>query len=136
MFRCCPWCSACTNRTCRSEVYGADKVWRQLRREGTAVARCTVERLMRLLGLSGVCLLEFESGVALRPRIARHQSTNVRAGNAPAGYIAVTFKYRFACDDLWCAEASVDLAEMGQHVILRFSVRQLSKRRPASVGAD
>jgi putative transposase len=26
-------------------VYGADKVWRQLRREGTAVARCTVERL-------------------------------------------------------------------------------------------
>ncbi len=34
-------------------VYGADKVWRQLRREGTAVARCTVERLMRLRGLSG-----------------------------------------------------------------------------------
>ena len=30
------------------QVYGADKVWRQLRREGTAVARCTVERLMRL----------------------------------------------------------------------------------------
>lgn len=34
-------------------VYGADKVWRQLRREGTAVARCTIERLMRLRGLSG-----------------------------------------------------------------------------------
>ena len=34
-------------------VYGADKVWRQLRREGTAVARCTVERLMRLRGLQG-----------------------------------------------------------------------------------
>ena len=34
-------------------VYGADKVWRQLRREGTAVARCTVERLMRQCGLSG-----------------------------------------------------------------------------------
>ena len=34
-------------------VYGADKVWRQLGREGTAVARCTVERLMRLRGLSG-----------------------------------------------------------------------------------
>ncbi len=26
-------------------VYGAQKVWRQLRREGTSVARCTVERL-------------------------------------------------------------------------------------------
>jgi hypothetical protein len=33
------------------QVYGADKVWRQLRREGTDVARCTVERLMRKVGL-------------------------------------------------------------------------------------
>ena len=36
------------------QVYGADKVWRQLEREGTAVARCTVERLMRRQGLQGV----------------------------------------------------------------------------------
>ena len=36
------------------QVYGAVKVWRQLAREGTAVARCTVERLMRRLGLRGV----------------------------------------------------------------------------------
>ncbi|MGX9219449.1 IS3 family transposase [Massilia varians] len=36
------------------QVYGADKVWRQLRREGTEVARCTVERLMRKAGLRGV----------------------------------------------------------------------------------
>ena len=34
-------------------VYGARKVWRQLTREGTAVARCTVERLMRQDGLAG-----------------------------------------------------------------------------------
>ena len=34
-------------------VYGADKVWDQLNREGTRVARCTVERLMRQMGLSG-----------------------------------------------------------------------------------
>jgi transposase InsO family protein len=34
-------------------VYGARKVWRQLNREGIRVARCTVERLMRDLGLSG-----------------------------------------------------------------------------------
>jgi putative transposase len=34
-------------------VYGADKVWAQLRREGLQVARCTVERLMRRLGLRG-----------------------------------------------------------------------------------
>ncbi len=36
------------------QVYGADKVWRQLQREGIQVARCTVERLMRRLGLRGV----------------------------------------------------------------------------------
>jgi putative transposase len=36
------------------QVYGADKVWAQLKREGTSVARCTVERLMRTLGLRGV----------------------------------------------------------------------------------
>ena len=35
-------------------AYGVRKVWRQLRREGTLVARCTVERLMRAMGLSGV----------------------------------------------------------------------------------
>src|SRR3954469_23479328 len=34
-------------------VYGARKVWRQLAREGIAVARCTVERLMRQVGLRG-----------------------------------------------------------------------------------
>ena len=34
-------------------VYGAPKLWRQLRREGIPVARCTVERLMRRLGIRG-----------------------------------------------------------------------------------
>jgi transposase InsO family protein len=34
-------------------VYGARKVWRQLGREGITVARCTVERLMRRVGLRG-----------------------------------------------------------------------------------
>jgi transposase InsO family protein len=35
------------------QVYGADKVWRQLNREEVPVARCTVERLMKRLGLEG-----------------------------------------------------------------------------------
>ncbi|KOV91479.1 hypothetical protein ADL02_12875 [Streptomyces sp. NRRL WC-3723] len=34
-------------------VYGVRKVWRQLHREGIPVARCTVARLMRDLGLEG-----------------------------------------------------------------------------------
>jgi putative transposase len=36
------------------EVYGAEKVWLELNRQGVRVARCTVERLMRELGLRGV----------------------------------------------------------------------------------
>jgi putative transposase len=35
-------------------VYGVRKVWRQLKREGIDVARCTVARLMRQMGLRGV----------------------------------------------------------------------------------
>lgn len=58
-----PLPSRCDERLCGEirrvweenlQVYGADKVWQPLRREGLAVARCTVERLMRRLGLQGV----------------------------------------------------------------------------------
>jgi transposase InsO family protein len=35
-------------------LYGARKVWKQLRRDGVDVARCTVERLMRAEGMMGV----------------------------------------------------------------------------------
>ncbi|WP_353962261.1 IS3 family transposase [Streptomyces sp. NBC_00654] len=34
-------------------VYGARKIWRHLNRQGQTVARCTVERLMRELGITG-----------------------------------------------------------------------------------
>ena len=37
-------------------LYGARKVWHQMRRKGIKVARCTVERLMRAMGLAGVTL--------------------------------------------------------------------------------
>ncbi|WP_425569219.1 IS3 family transposase [Pseudonocardia xishanensis] len=36
-------------------VYGARKVWAPLKREGIAVARCVVERLMRAQGHAGAC---------------------------------------------------------------------------------
>jgi transposase InsO family protein len=36
------------------QVYGVRKVWHQLKRDGLEVARCTVARLMRLMGLRGV----------------------------------------------------------------------------------
>ena len=44
-------------------VYGVRKAWRQLQREGFDVARCTVERLMREMGLQGVI-----RGIRPRPR--------------------------------------------------------------------
>jgi putative transposase len=45
-------------------VYGARKVWRQLIREGVDVPRCTVERLMREMGLRG----PYGAGGTRRPR--------------------------------------------------------------------
>src|SRR4051812_24451082 len=46
-------------------VYGARKVWAELNRQGTGVARCTVERLMRENGLCG--LLRDKSPRTTRP---------------------------------------------------------------------
>ena len=37
-----------------NRIYGARKIWRELNDAGTEVARCTVERLMRELGIAGV----------------------------------------------------------------------------------
>ncbi len=54
-------------------VYGAKKVWKQLQREALPVARCTVARLMRTLGLRGVVRgrrvrTTTPDGLAERPR--------------------------------------------------------------------
>ena len=61
------------------QVYGADKVWRQLTREGVTVARCTVERLMRRLGLRGVM-----RGKVVRTTIPGADGGSCR-GRAPRG---------------------------------------------------
>jgi hypothetical protein len=52
MTSCVPRSSGCGTTT--TQVYGPRKVWKQLRCEGHQVARCTVERLMRAMGLHGV----------------------------------------------------------------------------------
>lgn len=46
------------------QVYGARKIYRQLRREGIEVARRTVERLMRVLGIEGVVRGKRRRGVS------------------------------------------------------------------------
>ena len=73
-------------------VYGARKLWRQLQREGTAVARCTVERLMRDLGLAGV--------VRGRP-----QRTTIPEESAPRPADLVERDFRAAVPNrLWVAD--------------------------------
>ena len=62
-------------------VYGVRKVWRQLGREGIAVARCTVARLMRTMGLQGV--VRGKAPAALLPeidaidRVGMNRATNI-----------------------------------------------------------
>ena len=55
------------------QVYGPRKVWRQLRREGHRVARCTVGRLMRAMGLRGACP---------RPCVGDHHAGGQRCGSS------------------------------------------------------
>ncbi len=65
-------------------VYGARKVWLQLNREDIEVARCTVERLMRVLELQGVrrgkrCRTTIPDAAADRPRdLVQRQFTATR----------------------------------------------------------
>jgi putative transposase len=73
-------------------VYGARKVWRQLHREGIAVARCTVERLMRELGLEGV-----------RRGKARRTTTPDQGATRPADLVERNFSAARP-NQLWVAD--------------------------------
>jgi putative transposase len=73
-------------------VYGARKVWLALNREGIAVARCTVERLMRELGLAG----------ARRGKRVRTTRPDAAAAR-PADLVRRNFT-RPAPDRLWVAD--------------------------------
>ena len=61
-------------------VYGADKVWKQMNRDGVCIARCTVERLMRRLRLQGV----------RRGKVVR---TTIRDRNAPYPLDRVSLRF-------------------------------------------
>jgi putative transposase len=66
-------------------VYGADKIWAQLNREEIGVARCTVERLMRQLGLSGARRGKtFTVTTRTNERLARPADLVERQFRAPA----------------------------------------------------
>ena len=74
-------------------VYGVRKVWRQLIREGTEVARCTVERLMRQMGLQG----------AIRGRRYRRTTTVDEAVTRPLDLVQRDFTAERP-NQLWVAD--------------------------------
>jgi putative transposase len=74
-------------------VYGARKVWRQLQREGSQVARCTVERLMGELGLHGV----------VRGKVKRTTTPAEPAGPRPVDLVQRRFTAP-APNRLWVAD--------------------------------
>jgi putative transposase len=74
-------------------VYGADKVWAQLNREGIRVARCTIERLMREMGLSG----------ARRGRAYKVTTRHDERQHRPADLVDRNFKAP-APNRLWVAD--------------------------------
>ena len=73
-------------------VYGARKVWLQLNREGIRIARCTVERLMRRLGLTG----------AVRGKVKR--TTVADPGRRPPADLVRRRFSPAAPDQLWVAD--------------------------------
>ena len=72
-------------------VYGADKVWPQLLREGVEVARCTVERLMSAMGLSGAVrgrafkVTTVADEAAMRPPDISSSASSTPAGPTSSG---------------------------------------------------
>jgi hypothetical protein len=51
-------------------VYGADKIWKAMKREQITIARCTVERLMRQMGLRGVICGKAQRTTFADPKVA------------------------------------------------------------------
>ena len=74
-------------------VYGADKVWAQLKREGIPVARCPVERPMRQLDLRGV----------VRGKTSTRTTIGDEASDRPLDLVARQFRAP-APNRLWVAD--------------------------------
>ena len=109
-------------------VYGAKKVWKQLRREGIPVARCTVARLMRDAGLRGVVR-------------GRHVSTTISdaAAEVPRDLVERAFRAERP-NQLWVADFTYVATWRGMvyvaFVIDVFSRRIVGWRASASMRTD
>ena len=110
------------------QVYGADKVWLQLNREGVTVARCTVERLMRQQGLQGV-------------RRGKAQRTTIADPKAPCPLDRVNRQFRAERpNQLWVSDFTYVSTWQGwvyvAFVIDVFSRRIVGWRQSSSMHTD
>jgi putative transposase len=97
------------------QVYGARKVWRQLGREGVAVARCTVQRLMQAMGRAG----------AVR---GRAWVTTTRAGDGPPPTDLVDRQFTATRpNQLWVSDFTY-VATWGGFVYVAFVVDVFARR--------
>lgn len=97
-------------------VYGARKVWRQLRREGVIVARCTVERLMDQMGLQG----------AVRGKAFKRTTISDGAAYRPADLVQRRFKASRP-NQLWVADITY-VATWAGFVYVAFVTDVFSRR--------
>lgn len=111
------------------EVYGARKVWRPLGREGRRVARCTVERLMRELGLRGAV----RGGRKVRTTLAK------AGAERPLDLVERNFRARRP-NDLWVSDLTYVSTWRGfvyvAFVIDAYSRRIVGWRVSSSLGTD
>ena len=101
------------------QVYGPRKVWKQLRRDGVRVARCTVARLMRAMGLTG----------AVRSR-AWVTTTHAGEGDRPVDLVDRRF-VATRPNQLWVSDFTY-VATWGGFVYVAFVIDVL--RRPLETG--
>ena len=104
-------------------VYGVRKVWRQLRREGFSVARCTVARLMRDMGLQG----------AIRGEPPRTTISD-KAAPCPLDHVNRQF-HACAPDRLWLADFTYVSTWTG-FVYVAFVIDAYARRIAEDFGAD
>ncbi len=93
------------------QVYGVRKVWRQLLREGIRVARCTVARLMAVMGLAGVLRGNTER-LKEAKLLASTGSTGDSYDNAMAESINGLYKAEVIHRKSWKNRAEVELATL------------------------
>ena len=97
------------------EVYGAEKIWRQLKREKVEVARCAVERLMRSIGLRG----------AVRDRAFKVTTTFDKTAMRPPDLVERHFRAE-APNQLWVADLTY-VATWGGFVYVAFVIDVFSR---------